>query len=61
MWLTMQESTQDEPTLTKRLEAAKGSMLQIVQGLAAVQIECGLDLDPESYAKLLNFKLMEVE
>jgi antiviral helicase SKI2 len=59
--LIFQEKTQDEPQLTARLDATKDSMTKIAMGLAGVQLQAGLELDPREYARsVCNFGLMEV-
>jgi len=58
--LVFQERAADEPTLTPRLEAARDKMLHIADSLAGVQLECGLDIDPEEFRKCCNFGMMEV-
>ncbi|TMW67409.1 hypothetical protein Poli38472_011029 [Pythium oligandrum] len=59
--LIFQEKTQNEPTLTPRLEQARETVKRIAESLGVIQLQEHLDIDPAVYCKnSLNFGLMEV-
>lgn len=59
--LLFEEKETAEPTLTEKLEQAKGQLFAIATSLANIQMEQGLSLTISEYLKAnINIGLMEV-
>eukprot|EP01094_Clydonella_sp_ATCC50884_P028935 TRINITY_DN8866_c0_g1_i2.p1 TRINITY_DN8866_c0_g1~~TRINITY_DN8866_c0_g1_i2.p1 ORF type:complete len:301 (-),score=99.53 TRINITY_DN8866_c0_g1_i2:114-977(-) len=58
--LLFEEKVDVEPTLPESLNEAREQITELAINIARVQVENGLDIEPQEYARKLNFGLAEV-
>nr|WCZ58664.1 exosome RNA helicase MTR4/SKI2W [Seculamonas ecuadoriensis] len=58
--LCQEKGEDDEPNLTDELIACKSKLIAMAKTLGQVQMECGIDTNPDEYARSLHFSMMEV-